>query len=243
MKKELNNDVLINRKILGWEWYKDITTYKLFTHLIYKANYVDDMHRGVKVLRGQVYTGLDKLQFETGLSLQNIKTSLKKLILTSNITSKSTNKYRIITVVKYNDYQLANKQTNKQTKQQLTSELTASKEYKELLNEVKELKKELSNSKKGVNDSDKKDKEKPVVKLKYLEFVLLTEDEHTKLKEKFNSRLDSQIENLNNYIGSTGKKYKSHYHTLLSWDRKNSIDNKQSISDEELNRKYGADND
>jgi len=156
MKKELNNDVLINRKILGWEWYKDITTYKLFTHLIYKANYVDDMHRGVKVLRGQVYTGLDKLQFETGLSLQNIKTSLKKLILTSNITSKSTNKYRIITVVKYNDYQLANKQTNKQTKQQLTSELTASKEYKELLNEVKELKKELSNSKKGVNDSDKK---------------------------------------------------------------------------------------
>jgi len=149
MKKELNNDVLINRKILGWEWYKDITTYKLFTHLIYKANYVDGVHRGVLVMRGQVYTGLDKLQFETGLSIQNIKTSLKKLILTSNITSKSTNKYRIITVLKYDTYQLTNKQPNKQTKQQLTSKLTASKEYKELLKEVKELKEELLKLKNG----------------------------------------------------------------------------------------------
>ena len=149
MKTELNNDVLINRKILGWEWYKDITTYKLFTHLIYKANYVDDEHRGTIVLRGQVYTGLDKLAFETGLSLQNIKTSLKKLILTSNITSKSTNKYRIITVLKYNDYQLTNKQTNTQSNFQSTSNLTASKEYKELLKELKEVKKELNTIKKS----------------------------------------------------------------------------------------------
>jgi predicted phage replisome organizer len=58
-------------------------------------------------------------------------------------------------------------------------------------------------------------------KTKYLEFVLLTDDEHNKLKEKFNSRLPNLIENLNNYIGSTGKKYKSHYHTILSWERKN----------------------
>jgi hypothetical protein len=28
-----------------------------------------------------------------------------------------------------------------------------------------------------------------------------------------------KIERLNNYIGSSGKKYKSHYHTILNWSR------------------------
>ena len=36
------------------------------------------------------------------------------------------------------------------------------------------------------------------------------------------SVVDDKIDTLNNYIGSTGKKYKSHYHTILSWDRRNS---------------------
>ena len=135
MKKELNNDVLINRKILGWEWYKDVNTYKLFTHLIYKANYEDSMYRGIKVLRGQIYTGLDLLKFETGLTMQQTRTAIKKLISTNDITSKTTNKYRLITVLNYNKYQLTNKQlnkqSNKQNKQSVTSTLTASKEYKE----------------------------------------------------------------------------------------------------------------
>ena len=57
---------------------------------------------------------------------------------------------------------------------------------------------------------------------KHLEFVSLLESEHKKLLTQFgDERLKVMIENLNNYLGSTGKKYKSHYHTLLSWERKN----------------------
>ena len=41
-----------------------------------------------------------------------------------------------------------------------------------------------------------------------------------KLIEKFGSDTKNWIERLNNYIGSKGKKYKSHYHTILAWDRK-----------------------
>lgn len=32
------------------------------------------------------------------------------------------------------------------------------------------------------------------------------------------------IERLNNYIGSTGKKYRSHYHTILNWFTKDGPD-------------------
>lgn len=48
--------------------------------------------------------------------------------------------------------------------------------------------------------------------------VKLTNDEFSKLKEK---DLLSVIEDLSYYINSKGDMYKSHYGTILSWDRKN----------------------
>jgi hypothetical protein len=55
-------------------------------------------------------------------------------------------------------------------------------------------------------------------KKKFLDFVLLTEDEYASLIEKFGkAEADSKINTLNNYIGSKGTKYKSHYHTILNW--------------------------
>ena len=56
-------------------------------------------------------------------------------------------------------------------------------------------------------------------KREYGEFknVLLTDDEYKKI-EGINAL--SQIENLSRYIASTGKRYKSHYATILNWDRR-----------------------
>lgn len=50
------------------------------------------------------------------------------------------------------------------------------------------------------------------------ENVLLSEKELEKLKQKFPDYLD-KIENLSSYLESTGKKYKSHYATILCWSR------------------------
>lgn len=52
----------------------------------------------------------------------------------------------------------------------------------------------------------------------YSECVLLSKDEYQKLISKHGQNLtDKAISVLNNYIMSSGKKYKSHYHTLLGW--------------------------
>lgn len=64
-----------------------------------------------------------------------------------------------------------------------------------------------------------KEKEKPLKK-QFLEFVFLTEDEHQKLIKKFGDSTQDWIERLNDGIGSKGYKYKSHYHTILNWERK-----------------------
>ena len=50
-----------------------------------------------------------------------IRTSLKHLQLTGEITSKATNKFTIFTVVNYNLYQTDNKQDNKQITSNLTN--------------------------------------------------------------------------------------------------------------------------
>lgn len=58
-------------------------------------------------------------------------------------------------------------------------------------------------------------------KIKYKDSVLLTEKEFRKLQEKYGEQLtDKAIDALNNYLMSSGKKYKSHYHTLLGWPMK-----------------------
>ena len=97
---------------------------------------------GETIPRGSFVTSLDSLAKELGLSVQEIRTALKHLISTGELTSKSTNKYRIITVVNYEMYQQVNKQPNspltgnqQATNKQLTTieeyiEYKTNKEYK-----------------------------------------------------------------------------------------------------------------
>ena len=70
-------------------------------------------------------------------------------------------------------------------------------------------------------DKDKDIDKKPK-KSKYGEFnnVLLTEQEFEKLKEKFPHDYLQRIERVSGYVASTGKSYKSHYATIISWARK-----------------------
>lgn len=65
------------------------------------------------------------------------------------------------------------------------------------------------------------------IKREYGEFknVLLTDDEYKKI-EGINAL--SQIENLSRYIASTGKRYKSHYATILNWDRRDKQQQEQN---------------
>ena len=69
-------------------------------------------------------------------------------------------------------------------------------------------------------------------KLKYAEFVFMTESEYVKLVEKFGeSGVGRCIEILDNYKGSTGKTYVSDYRAILNWvikRHKEEKDNPQS---------------
>ena len=111
----MNGYILIHRKLLNWQWYKDSNTLHLFIDLLLDANYEDSKVGFQIIKRGQCLTSLKRIHENTGLTYQQIRTSLSKLKKSGEINKQTTNRYSIITINKYNDYQELNKQiTNKQ---------------------------------------------------------------------------------------------------------------------------------
>lgn len=132
------------RKMTDWKWYTHETTFRVFIHLLFKANWEDK--NGLK--RGQVYTNWKEIATELKIfdkknkpSRQPVRTALNNLKLTNEITIKKTNKGSIITINNYNDYQdQTTKKTNKNEKinQQPNhqSNQTINKEEKEEKNNI-----------------------------------------------------------------------------------------------------------
>lgn len=130
--------IKLDRKIMLWEWYKNPIIKSLFTHLILSANHKDGRWEGIDLKRGQVIVGRYELSRDTGLSEQQIRTALKKLQSTKEIDIKSTNRFSIITICKYEDYQSSENFANQQTtndqptdNQQLTTNKNANNAKKE----------------------------------------------------------------------------------------------------------------
>lgn len=110
--------IKINRKMLRWEWADNPNTGWLFITLLMLANHDDSTWKGIEIKRGQLITARAKLSAQTGLSEQSVRTALKNLQSTNEITIESTNNYSIITICKYNVYQLDEEKSNQQINQQ-----------------------------------------------------------------------------------------------------------------------------
>lgn len=107
--------ILLHRQITEWEWYQNPNTFRVFLHILLKANYMDGRFEGKEIKRGDLVTSLPSLAEQTKLSIQQVRTALDHLKSTGEITDRTYSKYRVITVVKYNDYQQDNRQNNSQS--------------------------------------------------------------------------------------------------------------------------------
>ena len=100
---------------MNWEWYQDHKTKSLFIHCLLKANWQDGKYKGIDIPRGSFVTGRKKLSQELGMSEQEIRTCLKKLEKSENLTINATKQFSIISIKNYNEYQQRNQRaTNEQ---------------------------------------------------------------------------------------------------------------------------------
>jgi hypothetical protein len=123
---------------LDWEWYEDHNTTRVFIHLILKSSHTNKKWRGQAITPGQIRTTTSELAKETGLSIKNIRTALNHLKSTSEVAIKNTNKYAVISINNWSEYQQdgeldGNQGANKgQTKGTLTSGLKNDKNEKNI---------------------------------------------------------------------------------------------------------------
>lgn len=98
--------IKMHRKFLNWEWYKNLNVKVLFQHLLLKANYKDTTWQGIKIKQGSLITSIRSLATELGLSENKIRTALKNLKSSNDISVKTTRKYSLITITNWKHYQL-----------------------------------------------------------------------------------------------------------------------------------------
>lgn len=116
--------VCLYRKILEWQWYSDKNVRLVFFHLLLKANHKERMWQNILIKRGQLVSSYSNLAKEIGITIQQLRTSLDKLKSTNEITIKTTNKYTVISIEKYDFYQNIDFKNNTQNNIENNNQIT-----------------------------------------------------------------------------------------------------------------------
>lgn len=220
--------VKIFRSFVDWEWFTDINVCHLFLYCILRANHSDTEWRGINIKRGSFITSRESLAISTGLSIQQVRTAIKKLKLTNELTIKTTSQYSIITIKNYDLYQENNKKTNQQiTNEQPTNNQRITTDNNELIMNNNELiiNREREEAKKTKFENDPFTSKnvshfinefKTVVKKR----ASISPDERLKLLNILNDLTINQnmtIEDISTTVCKNFKNIKSKYNFGINW--------------------------
>ena len=106
--------IKLDRDILNWRWAQDPNTFNIFVHLLLLANWKEHEFEGVTIHPGDVVTSYPKLAQQSGLTVQNVRTAIKHLKSTGEITATTYPKFTVISIPNYAFYQTGNRQANRQ---------------------------------------------------------------------------------------------------------------------------------
>ena len=236
--------VKLNRKILDWKWYQDGTTFRVFIHLILKANVFDNDFQNITVHRGQLVTSYGRIAGDLGfyknsnINVEPIRTAIRHLKKTGEITTERIQKGLLITINNYEKYQgevMQNNQENfsapnentmetqsEQVSLCRTLECSNNENTMETQSEPNHfpIKTQQYNKLNKYNKSYKSKTERQKLLLPPLglfENVFLTEKEKQDLESKYPKTYQGKIDRLSRYLVNSRKKYVNHYAVLLGW--------------------------
>jgi hypothetical protein len=195
-----------------YEEKRVFSKFEAWIDLLLEVNHKDNKfllgNELVTVSRGQTITSIRQLCDRWSWSNTKVKQFLSLLESDKMITVKSDTKKTLITVDKYEFYQCHDEE--KTTEERHDNDTNTTQKH---------------TNKNVKNDNNEKNEKKKDKKINYADSVSMLEDEYKKLVEQFGEDFTKdRIEKLNLYKGSTGKKYKSDYLTILSWERNNQKD-------------------
>ncbi len=220
--------IKLDRNIVGWRWYQNANTFRVFIHCLISANIKDKDFESINVKRGQLVTSHEKLAEALKLSVQQVRTALEHLKSTGELTITRCSKFLLVTIENYDTYQTKQQSINNQitinqqsNNNQLTINQQQSKNDKKDKKEknIKNIENTHAHARTCATHAPAETDKPP--KHEYGEFghVLLSDDELEKLKQRFPD-YEAKITNLDEAIEQHGYKYKNHYLTIIKWARK-----------------------
>lgn len=183
----------------------------------------------VTVKKGEKITSIRKLSEQWGWSTNKVSKFLDNLEEDNMIIQKRDTKKTVITIVNYDVYQ------------ELRSKKETQKNYRRDTEEFQKKNRRISEENKQPLEPFK-----PLEPLNHVygefENVFLTDEEIKKLQTRLPNSYKDLIERLSAYIAQSGKKYKSHYATILNWSRRDK-ETKETKKEKSNSSRYENDED
>jgi hypothetical protein len=209
-----NGWIKLHRSISAWGWKHIPEMVALWIDLLISANHEEAIWEGMTIKRGQVITGRIKLSQNTGLSQQTIRTCLERLKSTNEIEIESTNRFSIITICKYEDYQLNENEINQQNIEASNKQLTSNQPA---------INQQLTTNKKNKKNKNIRIKERNITKKV---FVPPTEQELETYKKENSLIVDCKFFlkyfTESGWIDSKGNPVRNWKQKLLTWSKNSS---------------------
>ena len=205
----------LHRCLMGKPIFDNPKLLKVFMWCLFKATYKKrETYVGaikVELEPGQFVTGRFSAADELKMNGSTVFRYLRVLENNQTIELKPNNKFTLVNVVNWANYQVKDEEVEQQMNNKRTSneqQMNTNKNIKNVKNEKKTL---------------------------YAEFVQMTEEQYEKLLERFSEKaVKEMIVILDNYKGATGKKYKDDYRTILNWVVKRYEEEKGKIGKERV---------
>lgn len=93
------------RKTLDWGWFTDVPTAHFWEYVRLRANRETNEWMGESINEGEFISSVERMSIESGLSPKQIRLAIKKLEKTGEIETVRTNRYTLIRIVKWPEYQ------------------------------------------------------------------------------------------------------------------------------------------
>lgn len=99
------NYILIHRRIMDWEWYRNGNTFRVFVHCLLRANWKEGRFEGRRIMPGQFVTSIGNMAQDLGLTYDQVRQAILHLNITQEITHEKIPQGLIITVKNWSRYQ------------------------------------------------------------------------------------------------------------------------------------------
>ena len=102
---EKSTFIKLDRNISKWRWYQNANTFRVFVHLLLKANIENHEFEQTIVNRGELATSYNSIANDLKLTVKEVRVAINHLKRTGEVAVRIYPKYQVISVLEYDTYQ------------------------------------------------------------------------------------------------------------------------------------------